>query len=88
MSNVRDRLRDKGYNLLGDFNCRGFDTVGPLRFVGGVNRGRPDESDLTRARRFARDAQALAAAHESNRAVPGDPTGPSFGLVGEGGHHE
>ncbi len=81
MSNVRDRLRDKGYNLLGDFNCRGFDTVGPLRFVGGVNRGRPDEADLTRARRFGREAQALAAAHDANRAGPGDGDGPRFGLV-------
>ena len=88
MSNLRDRLRDKGYNLLGDFNCRGFDTVGPLRFVGGVNRGRPDEADLTRARRFARDAVALTVAHESRRALPDDADGPTVDLVGEGGPHE
>ncbi len=87
MSNVRDRLRDKGYNLLGDFNCRGFDTVGPLRFLGGLNRGRPDEADLTRARRFGRDAQAQAAAHESSRTVSFNSDGPDFGLIGEGGQH-
>ena len=60
MSDVRNRLRDKGYKVLDDFNCRGLDTVGPLRFIGGVNRGRPDEGDLARARKFALEMRARA----------------------------
>ena len=60
MSNVRDRLRHKGYKVLGDFNCRGFDTVGPLRFFGGVNRGRPNHGDLARAKLFARGVRVRA----------------------------
>lgn len=59
-SGVRDRMRDLGYRVLGDFNCRGLDTVGPLRLIGGINQGRPDEHDLARARRFAGDVQAQA----------------------------
>ena len=52
------RLRQKGYRLLGDFNCRGLDTVGPLRLLGGINKGRPDEADLQRAEQFARTVQS------------------------------
>jgi flavodoxin len=46
-------LRDKGYDVVGSFACRGFDTWLPLRLVGGINKGHPDERDLARARRFA-----------------------------------
>ena len=60
MSNVRSRLRARGYKVLGDFNCRGFDTVGPLRFFGGVNKGRPNFADLSRAARFAREMRVRA----------------------------
>ena len=34
---------------VGAFCCPGFDTWGPLRLVGGVNKGRPDDTDLERA---------------------------------------
>ena len=61
-SGVRDRLRHRGYRVLGDFNCRGLDTVGPLRLLGGLNRGRPDPADLTRAATFARELRAQATA--------------------------
>lgn len=46
-------LRDKGYDVLGSFACRGYDTWWPLRLVGGINRGHPDARDLARAHRFA-----------------------------------
>ena len=46
-------LRDRGYDLVGSFACRGFDTWLPLRLLGGINNGHPDARDLTRARRFA-----------------------------------
>jgi flavodoxin len=49
-------LRDKGYDVVGTFACRGFDTWLPLRLVGGVNKGHPDPRDLARAREFARRA--------------------------------
>jgi flavodoxin len=47
------RLTAKGFDVLDSFSCLGFDTVGPLRFVGGVNKGRPSESDLDEAGEFA-----------------------------------
>lgn len=48
-----DVLRDKGFEVVGSFACRGFDTWLPLRLVGGVNKGHPDEADLAQARAFA-----------------------------------
>jgi flavodoxin len=51
---VRRWLGFKGYRPLGDFNCRGLDTVGLLGLIGGINKGRPDEHDLGKAEQFAR----------------------------------
>ena len=46
-------LARKGFRVVGEFACRGFDTWGPLWFAGGLNRAHPDEGDLQRARTFA-----------------------------------
>ncbi|OBF93523.1 flavodoxin [Mycobacterium sp. 852014-52450_SCH5900713] len=50
---VREKLEQKGFDVVGSFSCRGFDTVGPFGFIGGINRGRPNEHDLDRAAAFA-----------------------------------
>ncbi|HUO37491.1 MAG TPA: flavodoxin family protein [Mycobacterium sp.] len=50
---IRRRLASKGFRVLGSFSCRGLDTVGPLRLVGGVNKGRPSDRDLDAAAAFA-----------------------------------
>ncbi|OBG58608.1 MULTISPECIES: flavodoxin family protein [unclassified Mycobacterium] len=50
---IRDKLEQKGFTVVGSFSCRGFDTVGPFGFIGGINRGRPNEHDLDRAAAFA-----------------------------------
>jgi flavodoxin len=51
-------LRRGGSEVVGQFCCPGWDTVGPLRLFGGLHRGRPNESDLTRAIQFAHDLRA------------------------------
>ena len=50
---IRHLLASKGFRVLDSFSCRGFDTVGLLRFVGGFNKGRPNDRDLDRAAAFA-----------------------------------
>ena len=50
---IRNQLASKGFEVLDSFSCRGFDTVGPFGFIGGINRGRPDDHDLDRAATFA-----------------------------------
>ena len=46
-------LRSKGYRVVGTFSCRGLDTWWPLRLIGGLNKGRPNQADLIAARTFA-----------------------------------
>lgn len=50
---VQKHLESKGFEVIGSFSCRGFDTVGPFGFIGGINRGRPNDHDLDRAAKFA-----------------------------------
>ena len=59
---VRALLEGKGGRCLGSFRCRGFDTFGPFGMIGGIARGRPNETDLEKARAFARKIQAMAEA--------------------------
>lgn len=53
-------LARKGFDVVGEFACRGFDTWGPLWLAGGLNRRHPDEHDLQRAQAFARRIAAAA----------------------------
>jgi flavodoxin len=50
----KELLESRGFAIVGEFSCKGWDTVGPLRLVGGINKGRPNEEDLEHARVFAR----------------------------------
>lgn len=44
----------KSGELLGIYGCRGFDTFGPFKLVGGIAKGHPNESDVNGAREFFR----------------------------------
>jgi len=52
-SHFRKLLKKKGFQVVGEFNCLGHDTFGPLKYIGGVNKGRPNEEDFRKAREFA-----------------------------------
>jgi len=56
---LRRALVRRGCHIVGEFSCRGWDTVGPLFFLGGINRRHPDERDLSRARFFATELKEL-----------------------------
>lgn len=47
-------LKEKGAHTAFRFNCRGFDTYGPFKLVGGLQKGHPDENDLASAARFGK----------------------------------
>jgi flavodoxin len=51
---LRERLCAKGYEVVGEFGCPGFNDNRFLSVIGGLNRGRPNAEDLERARAFAR----------------------------------
>jgi flavodoxin len=48
------RLRQKGFDIVAEFSCRGLDTYRAAGLVGGVNKGRPSAKDLKKAEDFAR----------------------------------
>ena len=48
-------IREKSCRLLGTYGCRGFDTFGPLKLIGGIAKGHPDEKDVNGAIEFFRE---------------------------------
>jgi flavodoxin len=53
-ASLRSTLKSRGCAVVGEFSCRGWDTVGPLAWIGGIDRNHPNEKDLKRARSFVR----------------------------------
>lgn len=49
---------EKGCPVLGEFGCKGYDTFGPFKLVGGIAKGHPDAQDLENARRFYQELPA------------------------------
>ena len=52
-STLREKLESKGYRIVDEFQCKGFNTNSFLRFFGGMNKGRPNDDDLKNAEEFA-----------------------------------
>jgi flavodoxin len=52
---IRQKLQGKGYTVLGEFGCAGWNTNSFLKLFGGLNKGRPNAEDLKNAEAFARD---------------------------------
>jgi flavodoxin len=50
---LREKLQSKGYRVVGEFSCAGFNTNKFLKWFGGINKGRPNAEDLKRAEAFA-----------------------------------
>lgn len=53
----REKIIAKGYTVVGEFSCPGFDTYGVLKIAGGIKKGRPNEDDLKQAQEFAQRLQ-------------------------------
>ena len=53
-SALREILLSKGYKILDEFTCAGFNTNSFIKYFGGLNRGRPNNNDLESAIKFAR----------------------------------
>ena len=52
-SPLREKLLSKGYVIVDEFQCVGFNTNSFLKLFGGMNRGRPNAKDLKHAEEFA-----------------------------------
>ena len=54
-STLRKKLEAKGYRILDEFQCKGFNTNSFLKYFGGINKGKPNEEDLKNAEEFAQN---------------------------------
>jgi flavodoxin len=52
---LREKLQTKGYIIVDEFNCHGFNTNSFLKVFGGMNKGRPNAEDLKQAEEFAQN---------------------------------
>jgi flavodoxin len=52
-SALREKLYSKGYLIVDEFQCKGFNTNLFLKYFGGMNKGRPNDEDLKHAEDFA-----------------------------------
>jgi flavodoxin len=52
-STLRKKLETKGYMIVDEFACKGFNTNSFMKYLGGMNNGRPNAEDLINAENFA-----------------------------------
>jgi flavodoxin len=66
-SSLREKLESKGYTIVHEFACKGFNTNSFLKYIGGMNKGRPNAKDLKHAEEFARSLEEDLQKHKSGR---------------------
>jgi 8-oxo-dGTP diphosphatase/2-hydroxy-dATP diphosphatase len=49
---LKDKIISKGGKVISIFNCLGYDTWGPMKYIGGLNKNRPNEEDIEKVRTF------------------------------------
>lgn len=52
---LKEKLLDKDFDIIEEFDCRGWDTYGPFKLIGGISKGRPNEKDIKKAENFAKN---------------------------------
>ena len=58
-STLREKLQSKGYLIVDEFACHGFNTNSFLKYFGGMNKGRPNIEDLKHAEEFAQNLKQV-----------------------------
>ena len=48
-SNIRGIVESRGSESVGTYGCKGFNTYGPLKLIGGMNKKNPTEDELASA---------------------------------------
>ncbi|MBQ9828386.1 MAG: flavodoxin family protein [Lachnospiraceae bacterium] len=56
---IKEAAESRSCRVIGEFGCNGWDTYGPFRLIGGINKQRPDDRDADAAVRFFNEISAL-----------------------------
>ena len=51
---IEQILNKKHASVVGKFGCKGYDTFGPFKLVGGIAKGHPNEEDMKNAADFVK----------------------------------
>ena len=54
LTDIKAIISEKGCTLAGTYTCKGFDTYGPFKLVGGLCKGHPTEDEIRAAADFYR----------------------------------
>lgn len=46
VKSITKTLESNGAKVMGSYGCRGYDTYGPFKLVGGIAKGHPTEEDI------------------------------------------
>ena len=58
-SKLREKLQAKGYSIVDEFQCKGFNTNSFLKVFGGMNKDSPTAEDLKAAEQFAQNLKRV-----------------------------
>ena len=42
-------MQEKAVHILGTYGCKGYDTFGPFKLIGGVAKGHPTQEEVEKA---------------------------------------
>lgn len=59
-ADIRQIAMDRGCYILGTYGCKGFNTYGPLKIVGGMNKHHPNQEEMDGAVAFYEDCMKKA----------------------------
>ena len=49
LKDIKDLIKSKECTLTAAYSCLAYDTFGPFKLIGGINKGHPNEADLEKA---------------------------------------
>ena len=49
LKDIKDLIKSRECTLTAAYSCLAYDTFGPFKLIGGINKGHPNEADLEKA---------------------------------------
>ena len=49
---IKEKALEKNATIMGEYGCRGYNTYGPLKLIGGMNKKNPNQEEIAAAVQF------------------------------------